>query len=509
MAASTFNSIGPPGREMARRQSGMMSASSLAASPLTSLGYRLTLLCMVLLVGRVPEITASFVGSSLYQIMLLTMVLLPLAIITGVLVTVGASRVGLFWISFHLWVMFTLPFSGYRTGSLDSFTSMMKYFPMTFFVGGFFSRSIETLRKGFWSVAWAGVIGLAWMQYTGVSEDEDRFVAVGTFGNSNLLAIYLLTIIPFWGFIAVNTRYRWTTRLFFAGTIVLSLVSVLKTGSRSGLMTIMLLSVPLFFSLKIASKFKFLAVGGLAVIMALTLLPENLKSRLGTVFTHEATDDASGEAMGSSDARYALLIESLEQTIKHPLVGTGLGVYSAVAAKEKESKGQRALWQVSHNMYTQVSSETGIPGFILYMTTLYFAIKQAWRVKMLTRGDTELRELGMIATALLFSYVSFCFNGCFTSMATEFTLYVFLGFSIALTLVYQQMMRQRQDVNLEAVSNGPVRSARYFPQPDAPAASKPAVVRAAAVPAVATSHDDAPWRRNPRKYPPKAGASPR
>jgi O-antigen ligase len=318
-----------------------------------------------------------------------------------------------------------------------------------------------------------------------------------------------LTIIPLWAFIAVNRRYKPLTRLFFVGAILLALVSVLKTGSRSGLMTIMLLSVPLFFSLKIASKFKFLAVGAFSVILAFVFLPESLKSRLGTVFTHEATDDYSGEAISSSDARYALLIESLEQTAKHPLVGTGLGVYSAVAAKEKESKGQRAFWQVSHNMYTQVSAETGIPGFILYMLTLFFGIKEAWKIKKLSRGDPELHELGMIATALLFSYVSFCFNGCFTSMATEFTLYIFLGFSIALRLVYQQMMRQKQDALL-GLPSAPARSARFFPQPEkaiAPSTLIPAKV--SAVPAVASSHQDAPWRRNPRKYPPKAGESPR
>jgi hypothetical protein len=470
------------------------------------MAFRLTLVYIVMLVGRLPEITVQLIGTSLYQVLVVSVTLLALAVITGDLVKVGSTRMGVMWIAFHLWVTFSLPFSGHRRGTFEVLQPTLLAFVAVFFLGGFLTLSVDALRKGFGAMSWAGVVGLAWMQYTGVSDESDRFASIGTFGNSNLLAIYVLIMIPFWSFIVINRRYLWTTRLFFLGVIGLGFVSVLRTGSRSGLMTIGLLTVLMFLALKLANKAKFLVVVAVATIAILAWAPESLKSRWATVFNSEAKDVAAVGAITSSDARYALLVESLETTVKHPVLGVGLGVYADVAAQEKQGHGERALWQVTHNMYTQISAETGIPGFILYFTALYWSIREVWRVKKQTKDDPDLREMNLMAGVLLYAFLVFCFNGFFTSMATEFTVYVLVGFSIAIFLVYQQILRQKLTANqVPAESNHlPARNFRFFPR----AARLPAPVPAkvAAVPEVAGSHENAPWRRNPRKYPPKPGA---
>jgi O-Antigen ligase len=506
MAASTLNPLARPGSAPVGLQQGRASDSALAASPLTSLGYRLTLLCVFLLVGRIPEITTALIGNSLYQVIIVILLLLPLAIITGTLVKVGSTRIGMFWTSFHMWVMLTLPLSGYRMGSLEFFSAIMRFLPITFFVGGFFIRNMETLRKGFWAMSWAGVVALAWIQRTGISEDEDRFVSVGTFGNSNLLAIYLLILIPFWGVIAANKRYRWVTRLFFTATIIFALMSILKTGSRSGMLTIGLLAILMFFGLSLANKFKFAVIGTVGVLVTLSTMSDTLKSRLSTVFVQKANDEVSTEAFASSDARYALLIESLETTLHHPFFGTGIGVYTSVAAQDKERKGEKALWLVTHNMYTQISAETGIPGFILYMTALILSVRETWRVRKRCKGDPDLQELGLLTTGLLYSYGAFCFNGCFTSMAMDFTFYSLVGFSIASSFVCQQILDQRASARssteqLPAERN--TRSPRFFP---VPATAKAPEKTPVAAPEAVDVNADAPWRKNPRKYPPKFGA---
>jgi len=482
---------------------------------MASLGYSLTLLYIVLLVGRVPEITSFFIGNSLFQVLVVTMALLALAIISGVIVKVGSTRIGLYFLGFHLWVMLTMPMSGYRRGSFDMFGYMMKYLPAIFFVGGFLIRSTDTMRRGLWALAWAGTVGLLWSLYTGGGgEDVERFASFGTFSNSNELAIYLLLMLPAWGFIVVNTRYNWFTRIFFMAVSVAGLMTSLRTGSRSGLMTIGLLAAVVFLSLSIANKFKFIVVAGIATIGILAWTPDSIKSRWVTILNNKAnvTDDATSSAVGSSEARWALLIESLETTIHHPIMGTGIGVYTDVAAREKNQNGQRALWQVTHNAYTQISAETGIPGFILYMTALCLSIKELLKVRRLAKTNPQLAELGTISTALLYCYLVFCFNGCFTSMAMQFTYYTLVGFSIAMTLASQQYLTQTASSNPAAA---PLGSPRFFPRvAPAVAGAKPAVdglvvsaknIPDAAVTRAKDKYENAPWRRNPRKHPPKPG----
>ena len=476
---------------------------SLNASPLASVGFQLTLLYVTLLVGRVPEIFSTYLGTSFYQILILTVMLLALVLITGTLVKAGSNRIGTLWIGFHIWIFFTLPFSGYRRGSVESLQTILIVLPSMFFIGGFFIRDRDTLRKGIWAMAWAGIIGLLSIRSSGVQMDEDRLVATGTFANSNFLAIYLLMMIPIWAFITFNKRYSWFIRLCFAGAIVTALLDILKTGSRSGFITVGLLAAILFFGISLANKAKFIVVAVAAVAILSGTMSSNLKSRLGTVFGSAPQDEVAAEAVGSSEARMALLIESIDMTIKHPIVGAGLGVSSLVMASDKIAKGERTAWQVSHNMYTQISSELGFPGILLYLTGIGWSLQALWKVFRAARIHIEVKEPAAIAAALLCCWVVFLFNGIFTSMALDFWIYVLSGFSIATAIVCEDIVRQKAMNFTYGTNQEPIRSSRFFPTaaPKAPelVAEVPAKVEVL----------DAPWKRNPRKYPPKPGTSPR
>ena len=507
MAASTYEPrLGRTG--LNSPEGARLSDSSLAASPLTNVAYQLTLLFIVLLVGRVPEITAQFLGSSFYQILILNVVLAAFLVITGTLVKVGITRGGTILIAFHLWVLFTLPFSGYRRGSVDAWVGLLPIVPSLFYIGGFVSRSAQTLRRGLWAFAWAGIIGLAFIHKEGAQLIEDRLSAgEGTFGNSNLVAIYLLLVMPVWAYIAKNTSYQWVTRLFFMAVIADSLSLVLKTGSRSGFMTMCILAVITFTTATVANKAKLLVVGVIGVFLAFSLMSENVRSRIGTLFHSEAKDEVSAEAIDSSGARMALLLESIDVTIKHPLIGTGFGVYSATAASDKAKKGQRGLWQVTHNMYTQVSAELGVPGIFLYLAAVLWSIRTAWRVRRSASVNPRLAELAPMGSALICMWIVFCFNGFFTSMALDFMFYVLSGYSIAIALVFEDVLRRVQIQNSGNLLPPP-RSSRFFPA--APnAVPAPAVVVAGGR-QLAEAADDknsgAPWKRNPRKYPPTPGA---
>ena len=485
--------------------------NQLASSPLVTAAYYLTILFVVMLVGRTPEITVSLMGSSFYQILVLNVILLGFLLISGMLVRVGSSPGGAILIAFHLWIVFTLPFSGYRRGSIDALQMTLPYVPSFFFVGGFFTRSVETLRRGVTAMAVAGLVGLVFILKSGAQLEEDRLVSEGSFGNSNLLAIYLMVMIPLWAYHAWNKHYRWIVRLGFAAAIVLALSAVMKTGSRSGFLSVVLLSGTLFLSVSVANKAKFIVVAVIGSVLAAGAMSDTLKSRLGTIFHSERNDYASDEAQGSSDERYKVLVDSIDKTFRNPLTGVGYGVFSAVAAMDIQKTGKRANWLVTHNMYTQVSVELGFPGLFLYMAGLLWSVRVLWRARKAAKIYPEMRDLGPIANALLCAWLMFAFNGFFTSMATDFLFYVLSGFSIAMYFVSESTMRQRTF----GMANGdvvpetePSRSTRFFPAP--PPASgvtsaRPSSSSGGPVPPPEVKNADAPWRRNPRRHPPLPG----
>ena len=58
-------------------------------------------------------------------------------------------------------------------------------------------------------------------------------------------------------------------------------------------------------------------------------------------------------------------------TAKHPVFGVGPGQFAIQRWDQKKAEGYRGTgYFVTHNSYTQMSSETGLPGLIILLTLL-------------------------------------------------------------------------------------------------------------------------------------------
>ena len=112
----------------------------------------------------------------------------------------------------------------------------------------------------------------------------------------------------------------------------------------------------------------------------LVAMPGKLVSRYKTVASDEVDDDSMDETMRSSaltstQSRKALLKNSIKFTIRHPLFGVGPGMFVVADDDEAQAaQGQRkGQWLGTHNSYTQVSSELGIPAFCFFVAAIVMA----------------------------------------------------------------------------------------------------------------------------------------
>src|SRR5262249_13521506 len=118
-------------------------------------------------------------------------------------------------------------------------------------------------------------------------------------------------------------------------------------------------------------------LGALLVIAA----PSKYRARLLTIFTMEGDSvDPSG---ASAAHRLELLKQSLDITVKHPIFGVGAGNFPIVAGD----------WQVAHNTYTEIASEAGFPGLLIFLFLIraaYVSIRDA-RSRAAEGRDEELK----------------------------------------------------------------------------------------------------------------------
>jgi O-antigen ligase len=135
--------------------------------------------------------------------------------------------------------------------------------------------------------------------------------------------------------------------------------------------------------------------------------------------TADATNAEQASAYDSAQQRRYLLIKSLKVTAEHPLFGVGPGNFTVVSGN----------WLVTHNSYTQMSSEGGVLAFVLYIMIIWRGFGNLGATKRFSRGTEETR---ILANALRASLVAFVVGSFFASEAYQFFPYIFVAYTTAL-----------------------------------------------------------------------------
>ena len=152
---------------------------------------------------------------------------------------------------------------------------------------------------------------------------------------------------------------------------------------------------------------------------------------------------AVGYANSSRVARKQLLLRGLQMTLRHPVFGVGVGNFVPAEAHQTQEEGRRAAWHENHNTFLQISSETGIPGLILYLCALGYCIKSTYSIYRRSRGDARLLDINRLAFCLFLSLLCWTMGAFFDSQGYRFDFPMLAGVSGAFVVAASNEMRRR------------------------------------------------------------------
>mgnify|MGYP005835805519 CR=1 FL=1 len=399
---------------------------------LDRLGFLLTLIFLFLTLSRVSDLLAPrlhlplITGGGALLAGLLTRKLFR-----GFAFPAGKALCGM-----TVWMLFALPFSVWRGGSVDTMTAWFKAFAVYGMLAAFI-LSLNQLRIVVNVIA-AAVLVLGLTSLIAGSADTGRLVLQRVkFGNPNDLAQMLLIALPMWWLIASRP---WRTPAGKSFAFALSaplLVAFVRTGSRAGLFGFA--AVLAFLCLTGGAK-RAVAIGAGALILAgaaFLALPGEMRQRFFLMFGGPGENIESGDAYlyetatSSARQRWALLQDSLLLTARHPLLGVGPGQFAVAQRDLAGARGEYAAWRVTHNSYTQVSSENGIPGLLFYAAAILSCLRTFRRAARRT-GDARNQELASTGLFLTLSLVAYMVSAFFASVAYDSQLPVLAGLAAAL-----------------------------------------------------------------------------
>jgi O-antigen ligase len=382
--------------------------------------------------SRIPEMVPWLhVGLLLQPMLLIGMIM------TGTTKAIFKTDIGRVMTLFTVWVAICVPFSTWRGGSYQIFILALQAMGLLFFMAAFI-RSLDDCYRVIYVMALAvAAIGLMSFVSHGSNMNDPRLglgdARNNTLGDANILALYLVVGLPFLWFSST-----WKKGIVKIGLLLLMapvLIAMARTGSRMGLLALGLGTI-FFLIFASASQRAVIILGGfVCLVLAVFLLPARITERFTTLFNPSTR--ASEEAAESAQARQAMLIRSIQLTLEHPLVGVGPGEFMDAEAAEDMAMGKRGMWHYTHNAYTELSSETGIPGMVIFLIAFWRSYKGLTPYRSRFPSQRVRRAALCIQIAVLVSAV----GAFFLSIAYSGILYAIMGISAAFQLAASQQFK--------------------------------------------------------------------
>ena len=335
----------------------------------------------------------------------------------------------LFVLIFSVLIFFGGAASVSKTGSIKP-AMIYLCFTLIYFTGVNIIRSKEMIKRSVFAIMFSGVIVAVYgvyqnyfMPHDPTWQDEDMFSeiagrVVSTLENPNVLAEYLILIIPFMivsVFIAKNIYKRIPYMVYFAFT-ALCLVYTWSRGSWLGFIFACLI---LFV---IINKKTILVYLGLAFLVPFSplILPETVIQRFTSI----------GNIMDSSTSyRVSIWQAAIGMIGDYLIAGIGIGKESFKLVYPGYSLAGIENAPHSHSLYLQVCVELGAAGFLALVLILFFFVQQCFTA---IKKSNE-KYLKFFAAAGMCSVLGFMLNGFTDYVWYNYRVYLMFWIIISIT----------------------------------------------------------------------------
>lgn len=248
----------------------------------------------------------------------------------------------------------------------------------------------------------------------------------GNYSNPNDLALAIVISLPLCLALLFLAR-NWVWKAAWVLAMLVMVYAVFLTGSRGGFISLIATTAVCLWEFGIVNRRHYLfAVVGLAGLIFWLSSSEMLDRRL--LGTFNSQEDVAS-AYGSAQQRQGLFWRSVEVTKEHPFFGVGPGNFEIISGN----------WHASHNTFTQMSSEGGLPAFVLFLAILFSGFSNVSKIKKAAGTHNDLSSLLQGLHASLAGYVT---GALFANTGYQFFPYFLVAYTTALLWIAKKSTTQ-------------------------------------------------------------------
>ncbi len=373
----------------------------------------------------------------------------PALLVSGLLFMAIKLPISRMWLLFLFWVLLSSALGVWRSNSLTKLMACLQSLTLFWGIVAFTVNSRLLILNMKLIGIFAMISAVLGLFFAGAGNERLAYYR-GTFADANEYSIWLMFgLSALW--LAMAQSKNFAMKLIYLGACTPIFWAMLKTGSRGSLLGLVVLFGSTFIASSPAKKMGVLILC-LFGASSFFFLPENLKERYMTIMGASSNVTAESaermmEAIESRTGRLEILWKSIEETIKHPLLGVGPDNFGThYSDLVKREKGTNTPSFTTHNTYTQLSSEMGFPGLLIFLAILYAGIRNMNRI---LRYKLQVKECisdrtHNCAYYLRLSLIGIAAGSFFLSLGYSTIYYILTGLITACTNLADQEMRDYQ-----------------------------------------------------------------
>jgi O-antigen ligase/polysaccharide polymerase Wzy-like membrane protein len=320
-------------------------------------------------------------------------------------------------------LILTIPFAYWRGGAFNTVFNQFAKGVIVAVLVSMLVGKVSHLRRLLWVQA-ASLSVMTIASIAAHSGGRMRGVLGGVFENPNDLAINIALNWPLcFGFFLLADK-SWK-KVLWAGAMLMMVVGVVLTYSRSGFMAIALCGIVSLYEFGLKGKRLHLPIlaGAAALLVAIVSPLVGVTPKVWIARMESTVLGKINYSMdrGSWEARKELLDESIDEMIAHPIVGVGPGNFGSYTG----------TWHVAHNTYTELGAEAGLPALFLFVIILGKSVVNLKRVEKSELYKTD-KEIQVFTGAMMASVAAFVIGAFFSDTQYELFPYFMISYTTAL-----------------------------------------------------------------------------
>jgi O-antigen ligase len=247
----------------------------------------------------------------------------------------------------------------------------------------------------------------------------------GMYSNPNDMALQFVTTIPIAIVLFISSK-NILKRVGYAACILFALLGNLVSYSRGGFIGLMAGLGLLTWKLGRKNRLQTILLASILGCAIVILAPGNYAIRLLSIF------NPSLDPTGSGDQRRAILERSLVVSLRHPLLGVGMANFHIVSIREL----------VSHNSYTQVSSELGMAALLIYVMFMISPMRRLRQIEEESYVPKKPSEFYYLSVGIQSALAAYLIGSFFVSVAYQWYVYYLVAYAVCLRRLYAMEQEQ-------------------------------------------------------------------